>query len=186
MNNPDGSSLYHLTAQTLRSTVRPNDNDGDGLLDEDAGEDLDGDGFIRQMRRFVGKGKGNGSRTRRTRKGAPCAASATARRLRGLLRRDRQRRRRPLQRGRHRRARPSPQLPGELAADARGHRPRPDAGRRRRLPAVGAGNARGVPLPDDAPEHRHRQLARHRRADGPARAVDEHERRRRCSRRTSS
>jgi hypothetical protein len=59
MNNPDGSSLYHLTAQTLRSTVRPNDTDGDGLLDEDAGEDLDGDGFIRQMRRLVGKGKGN-------------------------------------------------------------------------------------------------------------------------------
>ena len=59
MNNPDGSSLYHLTAQTLRSTVRPNDTDGDGLLDEDAGEDLDGDGFIRQMRRFVSKGKGN-------------------------------------------------------------------------------------------------------------------------------
>jgi hypothetical protein len=59
INNPDGSSLYHLTAQTLRSTVRPHDNDGDGLLDEDAGEDLDGDGFIRQMRKFVGKGKGN-------------------------------------------------------------------------------------------------------------------------------
>jgi hypothetical protein len=59
MNNPDGSSLYHLTAQTLRSTVRPHDNDGDGLLDEDAGEDLDGDGFIRQMRKFVGKGKGD-------------------------------------------------------------------------------------------------------------------------------
>ena len=59
MNNPDGSSLYHLTAQTLRSTVRPNDSDGDGLLDEDAGEDLDGDGFIRQMRKKVSKGKGN-------------------------------------------------------------------------------------------------------------------------------
>jgi hypothetical protein len=59
MNNPDGSSLYHLTAQTLRSTVRPHDTDGDGLLDEDAGDDLDGDGFIRQMRRVVGKGKGN-------------------------------------------------------------------------------------------------------------------------------
>ena len=59
MNNPDGSSLYHLTAQTLRSTVRPHDSDGDGLLDEDAGEDLDGDGFIRQMRRHVGKGKGS-------------------------------------------------------------------------------------------------------------------------------
>jgi hypothetical protein len=59
MNNPDGASLYQLTAQTLRSTVRPNDSDGDGLLDEDAGEDLDGDGFIRQMRKQVGTGKGN-------------------------------------------------------------------------------------------------------------------------------
>ena len=59
MNNPDGATLYHLTAQTLRSSVRPHDSDGDGLLDEDAGEDLDGDGFIRQMRVAVGKGKGN-------------------------------------------------------------------------------------------------------------------------------
>jgi hypothetical protein len=61
-NNPDGNTLYHLTAQTLRSTVRPYDSDGDGLLDEDAGEDLDGDGFIRQMRRFVGPGKGNATK----------------------------------------------------------------------------------------------------------------------------
>lgn len=59
MNNPDGASLYHLTAQTLRSSVRPHDSDNDGLLDEDAAEDLDGDGLIRQMRKFVGKGKGN-------------------------------------------------------------------------------------------------------------------------------
>ena len=58
MNNPDGATLYHLTAQTLRSSVRPMDNDGDGLLDEDGGEDLDGDGFIRQMRKHVGTGKG--------------------------------------------------------------------------------------------------------------------------------
>ena len=58
-NNPDGASLYHYTAQTLRSTVRPDDNDGDGLFDEDGGEDLDGDGFIRQMRKFVGAGKGS-------------------------------------------------------------------------------------------------------------------------------
>jgi hypothetical protein len=57
-NNPDGASLYHYTAQTLRSSVRPMDNDGDGLLDEDAGEDLDGDGFVRQMRQHVGAGKG--------------------------------------------------------------------------------------------------------------------------------
>jgi hypothetical protein len=61
-NNPDGNTLYHLTAQTLRSTVRPYDSDGDGLLDEDAGEDLDGDGFIRQMRRYVGAGKGNAAK----------------------------------------------------------------------------------------------------------------------------
>lgn len=57
-NNPDGASLYHYTAQTLRSSVRPLDNDGDGLLDEDSGEDLDGDGFVRQMRQHVGAGKG--------------------------------------------------------------------------------------------------------------------------------
>jgi hypothetical protein len=59
LNNPDGSDMYRLTAQANRSTVRPQDNDGDGLLDEDAGEDLDGDGFIRDMRKFVGAGKGN-------------------------------------------------------------------------------------------------------------------------------
>jgi hypothetical protein len=58
-NNPDGASLYHYTAQVLRSTVRPDDSDADGLVDEDAGEDLDGDGFVRQMRKFVGAGKGS-------------------------------------------------------------------------------------------------------------------------------
>jgi hypothetical protein len=58
-NNPDGASLYHYTAQTLRSSVRPVDNDGDGLFDEDAGEDLDGDGFVRQMRKLVGPGNGS-------------------------------------------------------------------------------------------------------------------------------
>lgn len=68
-NNPDGASLYHYTAQTLRSTVRPDDNDGDGLFDEDPGEDLDGDGFIRQMRRFVGEGKGNARIDKRDAKG---------------------------------------------------------------------------------------------------------------------
>ncbi len=58
-NNPDGASVYHYTAQTLRSSVRPMDNDNDGLIDEDPSEDLDGDGFTRQMRQFVGPGKGN-------------------------------------------------------------------------------------------------------------------------------
>ena len=59
LNNPDGSDMYRLTAQSNRSTVRPYDDDGDGLLDEDPPEDLDGDGYIRQMRKFVGAGKGD-------------------------------------------------------------------------------------------------------------------------------
>ncbi len=57
-NNPDGSELYLNTAQSNRSTVRPHDSDGDGLLDEDPAEDLDGDGFSRQMRKKVEMGKG--------------------------------------------------------------------------------------------------------------------------------
>jgi hypothetical protein len=58
-NNPDGADMYKLTAQANRSSVRPVDNDGDGLLDEDPAEDLDGDGHSRQMRKHVGAGKGN-------------------------------------------------------------------------------------------------------------------------------
>lgn len=50
-NNPDGSNLYLYTAQRNRSTVRPYDNDRDGLLDEDSEEDLDGDGIIYQIRK---------------------------------------------------------------------------------------------------------------------------------------
>ena len=59
LNNPDGSDMYRHTAQTNRSSVRPHDTDRDGLLDEDPGEDLDGDGYIREMRKHVGKGKGD-------------------------------------------------------------------------------------------------------------------------------
>ena len=50
VNNPDGHNLYINTAQSNRSTVRPEDNDGDGLLDEDAPDDLDGNGMILTMR----------------------------------------------------------------------------------------------------------------------------------------
>jgi hypothetical protein len=57
-NNPDGSELYLNTAQSNRSTVRPYDDDRDGLLDEDPPEDLDGDGFILQVRKKVEPGKG--------------------------------------------------------------------------------------------------------------------------------
>jgi hypothetical protein len=58
INNPDGHLLYIKTAQNNRSTVRPEDNDGDGLLDEDAPEDLDGDGRILTMR-WKDEKKGN-------------------------------------------------------------------------------------------------------------------------------
>lgn len=58
VNNPDGHNLYLNTAQSNRSTVRPHDNDDDGLLDEDPPEDLDGDGIILSMRRKDDK-KGN-------------------------------------------------------------------------------------------------------------------------------
>ena len=57
--NPDGSDMYRHTAQSNRSTVRPHDTDRDGLLDEDPGEDLDADGYIREMRQYVGPGKGD-------------------------------------------------------------------------------------------------------------------------------
>ncbi len=50
INNPDGHNLYMHTAQSNRSTVRPYDSDGDGLLDEDAPDDIDGDGKILRMR----------------------------------------------------------------------------------------------------------------------------------------
>lgn len=56
-NNPDGSNLYLNTAQRNRSTVRPHDNDRDGLLDEDDEEDLDGDGIMYQIRRKAKEGE---------------------------------------------------------------------------------------------------------------------------------
>ena len=59
VNNPDGFELFLRTAQSNRSSVRPHDTDRDGLLDEDPGEDLDGDGVLFPMRWKVGKGKGN-------------------------------------------------------------------------------------------------------------------------------
>ena len=49
-NNPDGSNMYLHSAQSNRSTVRPHDNDRDGLLDEDSPDDPDGDGVIYQIR----------------------------------------------------------------------------------------------------------------------------------------
>lgn len=48
--NPDGADLALLTPTILRSTPRPYDEDLDGLLDEDPGNDLDNDRIITDMR----------------------------------------------------------------------------------------------------------------------------------------
>lgn len=48
--NPDGADLALQTSTILRSTPRPYDEDFDGLIDEDPGEDLNNDGVITKMR----------------------------------------------------------------------------------------------------------------------------------------
>lgn len=48
--NPDGSDHFLHNPDGMRSSVRPHDSDRDGALDEDPPEDLDGDGYILQMR----------------------------------------------------------------------------------------------------------------------------------------
>lgn len=48
--NPDGADLALLHDQSLRSTPYPMDEDEDGAADEDPAQDLDGDGWITQMR----------------------------------------------------------------------------------------------------------------------------------------
>lgn len=48
--NPDGSDHYLTKPDGMRSSVRPHDSDRDGLEDEDPGEDLNGDGYLTQMR----------------------------------------------------------------------------------------------------------------------------------------
>jgi len=47
---PDGSDLVLSTDLSLRSSVNPVDQDRDGVFDEDPANDLDGDGWITQMR----------------------------------------------------------------------------------------------------------------------------------------
>jgi len=60
MVNPDGRAHWFQMAHdssSSRTGVMPLDDDGDGRLDEDPPNDLDGDGHITQMRKYVpGKG----------------------------------------------------------------------------------------------------------------------------------
>ncbi len=48
--NPDGADITLTSPHGLRSTPRPYDEDFDGLLDEDPGNDLNGDGVLTDMR----------------------------------------------------------------------------------------------------------------------------------------
>ena len=53
MVNPDGRAYWFdkpNTAHSSRGGVKPTDNDGDGLFDEDPPNDLNGDGLIEMMR----------------------------------------------------------------------------------------------------------------------------------------
>jgi hypothetical protein len=49
--NPDGRAFFTESPGTLRSGILPLDNDRDGVADEDDAQDLNGDGFITQMRK---------------------------------------------------------------------------------------------------------------------------------------
>jgi hypothetical protein len=54
--NPDGRAYWFEHANTSsssRSGLRPTDNDGDGLFDEDGPDDLNGDGVIGYMRKYL-------------------------------------------------------------------------------------------------------------------------------------
>jgi Zinc carboxypeptidase len=57
--NPDGGELYRQTAQTNRSSIRPTDNNGNGLLDDQSPTDLNGDGYVTDIRKDVGPGNGD-------------------------------------------------------------------------------------------------------------------------------
>ncbi len=48
--NPDGADHYITKPDGMRSVVRPFDEDGDGRLDEDPPNDLNGDGYVTMMR----------------------------------------------------------------------------------------------------------------------------------------
>ena len=184
-NNPDGNTLYHLTAQTLRSTVRPYDSDGDGLLDEDAGEDLDGDGYIRQMRRYVGTGKGNAVKDPKDARGramkrvpqgqgdyelfrkvstTTSTAATTKMASAGSI----------CTATTPRTGAPCVKRPGEATRRAA----------RQVARSRGARNPGCLPVPDDPSECGPGAVARHRGPDDPARALHGVDRGRRCTRKT--
>lgn len=57
VQNIDSRERFLHTPQSLRTGAVPRDDDGDGLIDEDGEEDINGDGFITQMRIRVKGGR---------------------------------------------------------------------------------------------------------------------------------
>ena len=55
--SPDARAVFTEEAGALRTGILPLDNDRDGIADEDDSEDLNGDGFITQMRKKSPNGR---------------------------------------------------------------------------------------------------------------------------------
>ncbi len=139
--NPDGRAHWFEEANTAHSSrtgYQPHDDDRDGRFDEDPADDLDGDGQITQMRKYV-PGQGNfrlDPDDPRLMIFVPPNDKGIKRRLDPARRGGhRQRRRRRDQRGREGRLRHEPRLARDVAARLR-------AVRRRSLPALLARDAR--------------------------------------------
>ena len=104
MNNPDGLSLYHLTAQTLRSTVRPTTPTAMACSTRTPARisTATASSVRCAVRR---QGQRESSRTRKIRRVARCGGSVTTKETTSSTRRASTATGRPLQRGRHRRPR---------------------------------------------------------------------------------
>ncbi len=59
MENPDGTNLYLETIHRNRSTNRPYDSNNNNIADEDIEQDLNLDGYVSNMRQYVGMGNGS-------------------------------------------------------------------------------------------------------------------------------
>jgi hypothetical protein len=63
--NPDGRDYFmHGVGGSARGGHVPVDDDNDGLFDEDGPDDLNGNGVIEQIRKYVGMGKGTHRKSR--------------------------------------------------------------------------------------------------------------------------
>ena len=116
--NPDGRDHFLKgTGAGSRTGHVPVDDDSDGAADEDGDDDLNGNGVIEQIRKYV-PGAGDASQERGRSEAARSRAGGRGRRLCAPRQRGhRQRRRRPGERRSGRRLRRQSQLGVQLAAE---------------------------------------------------------------------